>query len=172
MYEARKISNYLIANFDAQRFEITNLRLNKLLYFIHAIALKTKPDGLVRNHFEAWQYGPVVRPVFDAFKFYGDQFIKAPAEYLDYASGTRKPIPYDDIALGDAKIIDDVFREYSRFSTSQLVALSHEPNGPWEIVFRARLADGNLSPRIPNELIRKHFDGSLTAQHLGISSRH
>jgi uncharacterized phage-associated protein len=55
MYEARKICNFLLANFDAVEFDLTNLRINKLLFFIQAGAL---PEGLIRNHFEAWQYGP------------------------------------------------------------------------------------------------------------------
>ncbi len=167
MYEARKISNFLLARFDARRVDLTNLRLNKLLYFIHATSLTTKQDGLIRNHFEAWQYGPVLRPVFDSFKLYGDQWIQAPAEYLDYASGVKKPIPYDDISLEDAEIIINTFEEYSRFSTSQLVALSHEKNSPWDIVYRAHLANSGLSPRIPNDLIRRHFTGRL-----GISAAH
>jgi uncharacterized phage-associated protein len=34
------------------------LRINKLLFFIQAGALRQMPEGLIRNHFEAWQYGP------------------------------------------------------------------------------------------------------------------
>jgi uncharacterized phage-associated protein len=52
MYEARKVCNYLLARYDAQRLDLTNLRLNKLLFFIHAASLSTRNDGLIRNHFE------------------------------------------------------------------------------------------------------------------------
>jgi uncharacterized phage-associated protein len=158
MYEARKICNFLLARNNAERFELTNLRINKLLYFIHAESLAYKPDGLVRNHFEAWQYGPVIRPVFDAFKIYGDNFISAPAVYLDYASGQSLPIPYLDINESDQDLIQITFEQYCRFSTSQLISLSHEQNGPWDIVYKAHLADKTSSPRIPNDLIRRCFD--------------
>ncbi len=167
MYEARKVSNFVLSRYDAQRFDLTNLRLNKLLFFIHAAALAAGKDGLIRNHFEAWQFGPVIRPVFDAFKKHGDRWITEPAQFLDYASGTHKPIPFDDIAESDANLIDNVFAEYSRFSTGQLVALSHEAGGPWDLVYRAHLADNSVSPRIPNELIRRHFAGQIKS-----SSRH
>src|SRR5262249_48858984 len=132
MYEARKICNFLLASYDAKRFDITNLRINKLLYFIHAEALALKPDGLIRNHFEAWQFGPVIRPVFDTFKLYGDRVITAPATYLDYASGQQLPIPYDDIVKSDQEFVQTIFESYSRFSTHQLVSLSHEKDGPWD----------------------------------------
>lgn len=159
MYEARKICNFLLANFDAVEFDLTNLRMNKLLFFIHAESLRQRPEGLIRNHFEAWQFGPVIRPVFDAFKIYNDSPVTALAQYLDYASGKRIPVPYDDIRDEDLKIIVREFRNYSRFSTGQLVSLSHEPGGPWDVVYRAHLADATLSPRISNRLIRSHFAG-------------
>lgn len=159
MYEARKLCNFLLANFDAVEFDLTNLRINKLLFFIHAEALRVRPQGLIRNHFEAWQFGPVLKPVFDTFKIYKDGPIQAPALYLDYASGKKVPVPYDDISAADREIILREFRNYSRFTTGQLVDLSHEPGGPWDTVFRQHLADATQSPRIPNELIRQHFAG-------------
>jgi uncharacterized phage-associated protein len=157
MYEARKICNYLLANFDAVEFDLTNLRINKLLFFIHAESLRVRPAGLIRNHFEAWKLGPVVRPVFDTFKIYKENPIEAPALYLDYASGRRVPVPYDDILPADLDIIVREFKNYSRFTTGQLVSLSHERGGPWDTVYQLHLADATESPRIPNELIRKHF---------------
>jgi uncharacterized phage-associated protein len=167
MYEARKICNFLLANFDAVEFDLTNLRMNKLLFFIQAGALRHMPEGLIRNHFEAWQYGPVIKPVFDAFKIYKEGPITAPAEYLDYATGTRVPVSFDDIPEDHRKIIVHEFKAYSHFTTGQLVQLSHETNGPWDVVYRAHLADPTLSPRIPNQLIRQHFagEGKSTVRH-------
>jgi len=129
MYEARKICNLLLSRYDARAFEITNLRINKLLFFIHAESLATKPNGLVRNHFEAWQFGPVVRPVFESFKRHGDQPISALATYLDYATGKEAPISFADIDPFDQELITEAFSRYSRFTTSQLVSLSHETCG-------------------------------------------
>lgn len=156
MYEARKICNFLLARTDA-RFDLTNLRLNKLLYFIHGWSLTSRQEGLIRNHFLAWKLGPVIRPVFDTFKVYGESRITEPARYLDYLSGQDQPIAYDDIKAEDAEIISRVFSSYDRFSTGQLVEKSHEPGGPWDTVYRAWSKDNRLNLRIPNELIRKHF---------------
>jgi len=165
MYEARKICNFLLSNFDSVEFGLTNLRINKLLFFIQAESLRLRPAGLIRNHFEAWQFGPVIRPVFDAFKMYKDSPIKAPALYLDYASGKKMPVPYDDVTAEDREIIVCEFRNYSRFTTGQLVALSHERGGPWDTIYQLHLADATQSPRIPNELIKKHFAGDKSAVH-------
>lgn len=157
MYEARKISNFLIVRYGGPSYDLTNLRLNKLLYFIHGWALTSRPDGLVRNHFIAWEHGPVIRPVYDAFKGFQDKPITKLAEHLDYATGTTMPIAHDDIAPADAEIITRVFENYATYSTSQLRNLSHVPGGPWDVVYRAYLNDKRMSPRIPNDLIRQHF---------------
>jgi uncharacterized phage-associated protein len=157
MYEARKICNFLLARYDAEAYNLTNLRLNKLLYFIHGWALTNRPNGLVRNHFEAWKLGPVIKPVFDTFKVFGEKRIQGLAQHLDYASGQKKPISYEDIARPDVDTIISVFESYTRYSTSELVALTHEAGGPWDVVFTAWSNDNRLSPRIPNDLIRDYF---------------
>jgi uncharacterized phage-associated protein len=157
MYEARKICNFLIARYGNESRDLTNLRLNKLLYFIHGWSLTSRPEGLIRNHFFAWQHGPVVGPVYDAFKRFGENPITDLAEHFDYASGITRAIRYDDIADADVDIICKVFESHAEYTTSQLRNLSHEPGGPWAKVYSAWLQDQHLSARIPNELIRQHF---------------
>ena len=49
------------------------------------------------------------------------------------------------------------FESYVRYTTGELVALTHETGGPWHIVYTAWANDNRLSPRIPNELIRAYF---------------
>ena len=157
MYEARKICNFIIARYGGRSSNLTNARMNKLLYFIHGWSLTSRPQGLVRNHFLAWKLGPVVRPVYDAFKVHGENQITAMAQYLDYSSGQTRPVEFDDISEGDADTIMRVFESYAQYSTSQLIQLSHEPGGPWDVVFSAYLKDQRVNPRIPNELIKTHF---------------
>jgi uncharacterized phage-associated protein len=157
MYEARKVCNFLIARYGERSFDLTNLRLNKLLYFIHGWGLTSRPEGLVRNHFLAWQHGPVIKPVYDAFKNFGDKPVTRPAQFLDYATGTTRTIEHDDITVADAKTICHVFENYATYTTSELRNLSHEAGGPWDVVYRACLNDKRMSPRIPNDLIRQHF---------------
>ena len=95
--------------------------------------------------------------MFEAFKSYNDKWIAEPARFLDYATGVQRPIPFADIQSDDVELIRHIFEKYCKFSTGHLVALSHERNGPWDIVYRAHLADKTASPRIPNDLIRRHF---------------
>jgi uncharacterized phage-associated protein len=111
----------------------------------------------VRNHFIAWTHGPVVRPVYDAFKLFGDDPITEPAKYLDYITGQNRAVDYDDISREDVAIIESVFRSYDRFTTGQLVTMSHSVGGPWHTVYSAWAKDKRANLRIPNDLIRSHF---------------
>lgn len=49
---------------------LTNLHLNKLLFYAHGWSLALTNTRLVQHSFEAWQHGPVLKPVYDAFKAY------------------------------------------------------------------------------------------------------
>ena len=167
MYEARKICNYLISRYGEPASDLTNARMNKLLYYIHGWSLTRRPHGLVRNHFFAWKFGPIIRPVYDAFKSYGDNRITSLADHLDYATGQIKTIPYDDIAPDDAELISRVFEGYAQYTTGQLIEMSHQSGGPWDVVYSAWLKDSRLSTRIPNELIRGYF-----LQKMGGQARH
>lgn len=164
MYEARKICNFLITRANPEALRLTNLRLNKLLFFIQGHALVSRSSGLVRNHFEAWQYGPVVRTVYDAFKSFGERTITEPARYLDYATGREATIPFDDIKSDDAEFIRRICESYAQFSTARLVAVSHHAGGAWETVFSACEKDKRLSPRISDELIRREFSNEIVGK--------
>ena len=50
---------------------MTNLRLQKLLYFAQGWHLARYGKPLFDDDIEAWQYGPVVPSVYNAYKQYG-----------------------------------------------------------------------------------------------------
>jgi uncharacterized phage-associated protein len=112
---------------------------------------------LIRNHFEAWTLGPVVRSVYDAFKRFVDQPITSYAEHLNYATGAREVVPFGDIPTDEQAFIISVSQAYARFSSSELVDLTHEPGTPWDLTFKAHDKTARLANRIPNDLIKAHF---------------
>ena len=58
-YDARAISNLLLDMAGAGGIPVSNLALQKLLYFAHARHLVEVKQPLVTGYFEAWQHGPV-----------------------------------------------------------------------------------------------------------------
>lgn len=105
---------------------VTNLRLNKLLYFAQVGSKDILGYLLIDDDFEAWPYGPVVPAVYNMYKRYGRNGI-ATADF-DKASLTRQEQLY----------LLDVLRTFKDDSTSALVKKSHQVNGPWDIVTKKR----------------------------------
>jgi len=55
---------------------LSPMKLQKLLYLTYARALHKHGELLFSEQFEKWQYGPVLRSVYDAFRCNRDQSIK------------------------------------------------------------------------------------------------
>ena len=119
---------------------MTNLRLQKLLYFAQGWHLVRFGQPLFDASIEAWPYGPVVPEVYRAYKGYGREGISS-AE--PPAAGAFTPEEYD--------LLLDVSREYGMYSTSALVELSHAPNAPWSLAGK--------SAEIPRNEIQAYFAG-------------
>src|SRR5437763_12881154 len=97
MYDGRKIANLLLSEFDSTRFDVTNLKLNKVLFYVHAFHLVRRGRPLIKNHFEAWEHGPVVRVVYHEFKAFDNAPITKLARHLDYESRREEVIDFSDL---------------------------------------------------------------------------
>jgi uncharacterized phage-associated protein len=136
--------------------DISNLVLQKLVYFAHGRYLSETGQPLVAGEFEAWQYGPVHPHVYNAFKDQGSSPIRTRAQSVNPVTGERRPIPplTDNAAR---EVIAEVFRSLKRRSASNLVAVSHAKNAPWHFVVERANRHESISMRIPNAVIRERF---------------
>jgi uncharacterized phage-associated protein len=100
--DPRAVANLLLKEARAQGECFSNLKLQKLLFLCHALYLVQTGRPLVRGSFEAWQYGPVHREAYDAFKSFRAEPITEDAQRFDPVTGTRQPIALPaDSALVD-----------------------------------------------------------------------
>ncbi|KAF1682399.1 Panacea domain-containing protein [Veillonella sp. R32] len=119
---------------------MTNLRLNKLLYFAQAASFKKLGYPLIEESFEAWQFGPVLPEVYETYKHFGRNGIQS--EPFDRSKLNRK----------EQLFLIDVLRTYNAISTSALVKMSHESDGPWSKSYKF-----NKHEIIANEAIKSYF---------------
>jgi uncharacterized phage-associated protein len=155
-FDARSVANMILDLATAEGRDVSNLVLQKLVYFAHGRYLSERGEPLVHGEFEAWQYGPVHPHVYNAFKEQGKAPIKCRAETVNPVTGERRPIPKieDPIAT---QVIIDVFRSLKSRSPTNLVAVSHAKNAPWKFVVDRAARKESISMRIPNEVIRERF---------------
>jgi uncharacterized phage-associated protein len=167
MYDVRDVANFILDLADERGAEISNLSLQKLLYFSHGWFYSIYDQPLIKNKFEAWQYGPVQRVIYEQFKPFGSEPIrKKRAKRIDPLTGDLVLRPHA-IAEDHKAVIRAIWEKYERFTAGQLVNESHTEDGPWEYVWKQ--ADEAIYPgmKIPDTLISDHFKrlGSIFTLH-------
>ena len=157
MYDVRDIANFILDYAEEKRFPLTNLALQKLLYFAHGWFYSLYEQPLIKNKFEAWQHGPVQRVIYNQFKSCKSAPIRGVrATYIDPASG--EPVyRAHEIEPDHAFVIRSVLSKYEDYSAGQLVDESHAEDGPWEYVWKQ--AEDVVYPgmKVPDALILDHF---------------
>jgi uncharacterized phage-associated protein len=156
MSDARALSNLLLKETRSRGLQVSNLKLQKLLFLCHAFYLVQTGQPLVRGTFEAWQYGPVHREAYDAFKRFGAGPITEDADKYDPVTGTRTRLaPPTDRRVLD--VVQKVVEFYGARSPAELVELTHAQGGPWDHVVKTAATSANLGLKITDEIIAKRF---------------
>jgi uncharacterized phage-associated protein len=154
--DPRAIANLLLKEARLRGIKLSNLKLQKLLFLCHAFHLIQTGRPLVRGSFEAWQYGPVHREAYEAFKRFGPKAITEEADKFDPVTGTRKsiPLPCDRNSLD---VVQKVIQFYGPKSAGELVELTHAKHGPWDYVVNEAKSNANLGLKISDEIIAERF---------------
>ncbi len=121
MVRAIDVANLFLAWAKGNGDVITNLKLQKLLYYAQAWYLVNYNRRLFEDPIEAWDLGPVVRSIYYKWKRYGSI-----------------PIPYNPTGKEEAVLqkhqigfLKEFFRIFSSLSATALVSMSHNES-PWK----------------------------------------
>lgn len=121
---------------------LTPMQVIKLTYIAHGWTLGLLGRPLIREHVEAWQYGPVIKELYQAVKKYGDR----PVACIDDA-------PAVELDPQELDIVQQVCRLYGGLTGIELSRLTHKPGTPWAESYER----GSRSVRISNDLIEQHY---------------
>ena len=155
-HDPRVVANAIIACAQRMEVPIRNISVQKLLYFAHAAFLVHHRRPLVRGVFEAWEFGPVCRSIYDALKHYGRNEITSPIQRTDPFTGISSALPElaDPLAI---RHIEHLMHVMGHASPSQLISLSHVPGGAWSIVWNKAKTGATVGNRIDDDLTIKTF---------------
>ena len=143
MTDILPIADYVI---EKSGCSITNLKLNKLLYYVYGVNLVINAKEKISEGPEAWTYGPVFPTVYHQYKRYGQGPIERPDK-------TGSNIPRRSTI---AKICDRVLDHYLPMDDFELVILTHKENSPWDKTF-----DGSYYKTIPDTDIKDYFEREI-----------
>lgn len=110
--------NDLVKKYDVLPEYITNLKLQKLLYYVQGISLcmfgrKAFPEKIM-----AWSYGPVVNEVYQKYKDKHYNEIKV----LKRSKGVSSGLEW---------VINEVVSTYGKMDANNLIVFTHEES-PWK----------------------------------------
>lgn len=157
-YDVRSIANFVLDIAADEDREVSNLVINKVVFFLHANYLVQFERPLVSAKVEAWNFGPVFRELYKEFKEFGDLPIQKRARRLNPETGERETCGYT-LGQEERQFLEAVVRKHIRLTPGALVALSHERGGPWDQVWNYDTAT-NASMSISNEIIRAWYENA------------
>ncbi len=158
MYDARAVANIVLAFAHNEGMQLSNLKLQKLLYLAHGYLLAQHGRPLVKGGFEAWAYGPVSRTAYHAFKQFDDMPITNRARRFDPVNSQHEDIfvDLDEIAVF---AIEEVVRVFGAWPEFELVEFTHKPGTPWRITVDEAQTATNVGMVIDDALICRAFEG-------------
>lgn len=134
IYNARV--DELVRNYDIIPEYITNLKLQKLLYFVQAMCLLIFGKKAFPEKILAWSYGPVINEVYQQYK-------------QNHASEINSESNIKNVSSGLYKIIEEVINSYGSIEANKLIDFTHEEE-PWR--------NTEINKEIDIELIKNYFN--------------
>jgi uncharacterized phage-associated protein len=154
--DARALANSVLTEAWGRGMQVSNLKLQKLVFLCHAFLLVEKSKDVVRGEFVAWKYGPVHKDVYDAFKSHGSRSIDALAVRINPVTGQQTTVEsFNDRDVRD--VVNRVVGFYGDWTPGQLVKLTHAEGGPWDFVVKSASTSANVGLRIANDVIEQRF---------------
>ncbi|HHQ4319203.1 DUF4065 domain-containing protein [Clostridium perfringens] len=144
MYSALDIARFVINYAINRGTPISNLLLQKILYYIQAEFLIENNKKCFSEEIISWEYGPVVIEVYDEFRMYGRNKIEEKQIRYEKISFDSKDMElkvveekYDDSIIDDKskniikKVVDNYTKDKYIDNPFKLVQKTHSED-PWK----------------------------------------
>ncbi len=153
------VARYIINECHERNFLISNLKLQKLLYFAQGYSLAITECPIFNEEIEPWDFGPVVPEVYREFKMFGANEIPKISTYydLDFDSDfflKERNFTPDIFSESQKLIMNAVINQFGCLSANELVTITHNQL-PW-------ISSYKCVPTISKEKIKSFFKECLT----------
>ena len=120
MLSCHQVADYFLSLQDEESGDlISNLKLQKLVYYAQGVALAVKDSPLFPEPIYAWRHGPVVPELYHKFKAHGSNAIPNSGSF-----------DLSILSTEDKEILDEVYDVYGQFSGWKLRNMTHQ-EPPW-----------------------------------------
>lgn len=159
-YNVLDIAIYVINYANEKGAPISNLKLQKILYYIQAKFLVEKGERCFNEDIVNWTYGPVVEKAYNEFRQFGHREITPQNSYeeIQYDTQSRsikvsiKEFKDDILNNDDKELIKSVVEHYYEYKPFELVKKTHEED-PWK--------NTNQNDIISIDSIRRYYTNNI-----------
>lgn len=141
---AHRVAESLIKLSQEKQQPVTNLKLQKLLYYAQAWYLVFNGKPLFDDPIEAWVHGPVVPEIFRRYK--------------QYQWDPITEVPSTSIHQRDH--LEQVWGAYGKFNATELERLTHSED-PWRHTRVGLPIDVSSSRIIPTGMMKRYYSSLL-----------
>lgn len=159
---ASNVAEYIISKFYEKGKEvdegvsegISNLKLQKLLYFCQAFSLAKFNRPMFKDKLCAWKYGPVVSEVYENYKEHKNNPLPKPE------------MEKNDVGLSDEdeKVIGEVLETFGGYSAIRLMEITHS-HKPWKDL-ENRVKKGERDIPISQKVMREYYKPILSEEYV------
>lgn len=142
-YPAITIAKWFVAWAEASDAELSNLKLQKLLYYAQGYHLARHDTPLFVDPIQAWPSGPVVEKVYNAFKRHGSGDLSLPKE---------DEFDWPDVDEDSTQFLIQIWDQLGSLAAWRLRDMAHSET-PWKEQF----ARGLLRAEIPKSDLARFF---------------
>lgn len=114
------VANYFIWLANTLSGSITNMKLQKLVYYAQGYHLALYSEPLFAEQIRAWAHGPVAPPLYHEYSVYGSKAIPSP-EGFDVSAYSGRVI----------LLLDEIYAQLGHFSAWELRERIHGED-PWK----------------------------------------
>ena len=138
---ASDVAQYFLSLVDEDEGDfISNLKLQKLLYYAQGMHLAMFDEPLFDEHIEAWAHGPVVRKVYDEYAICGANPIPRPSE-----------LNLEMLDQDMRDFLDEVYSVFGQYDAWKLREMTHE-EPPWRDTYKE-----GQNKIIPHARMKEYF---------------
>ena len=140
-YTALEVAKWFTKWADFNDADMTNMKLQKLLYYAQGQYLAEHEEPLFDEDIEAWSHGPVVPSIYRAFKENGSGDIPAAPDF-DLSS----------IDPDTTQFLQKIWNTYGGIAAWKLRDMTHGED-PWA----TRFAEAERNTVIPKDALQRWF---------------
>ncbi len=146
-----ELSDYIIVYCNFNNLSISNKKLQKLTYYCQAWSLALNEEELIKNDFEAWRHGAVLRPLYFKYEKFGYNNIYLEPSLVDETLNRM----ISNIPSNNLNIINRVLNLYGCKTADELEEMNHF-EAPW-IEARGCLNDDEICKEVIDKDIMKRY---------------